>query len=81
METITVELKLEHKVDIDVRLDDIIDGINECPMPRRWNYIAQILNDVFLNLDDLTDEQKGIVTKYLSDKLSSITTHSSDTSD
>lgn len=70
METINVELRLDHKVDIDVRLDDVIDGINSCEMKRRWNYIALIINDVQLNLSDLTDEQKAIIKKYLNDKLS-----------
>jgi hypothetical protein len=70
METINVELRLDHKVDIDVRLDDVIDGINSCEMKRRWNYIALILNDVQLNLSDLTDEQKAIIKKYLTDKVS-----------
>ncbi len=69
METINVELRLDHKVDIDVRLDDVIDGINSCEMKRRWNYIALILNDVQLNLSELTDEQKAIIKKYLTDKL------------
>ena len=69
METINVELRLDHKVDIDVRLDDVIDGINDCEMKRRWNYIAQIINGVQLNLSDLTAEQKGIIKQYLSDKL------------
>jgi hypothetical protein len=70
METINVELRLDHKIDIDVRLDDVIDGINDCEMKRRWNYIAQIINGVQLNLSDLTDEQKAIIKKYLTDKLS-----------
>jgi hypothetical protein len=70
METINVELVLDHKIDIDVRLDDVIDGINYCEMKKRWNYIALILNDVQLNLHDLTDEQKAIIKKYLTDKLS-----------
>ena len=65
-----MELKLDHKVDIDVRLDDVIDGINNCEMKRRWNYISQIINGVHLNLSDLTDEQKAIIKKYLTDKLS-----------
>lgn len=69
METINVELNLSHKIDIDVRLDDVIDGINNCEMKRRWNYIAQIINDVQLNLSHLTEEQKAIIKKYLTDKL------------
>jgi len=70
METINVELKLDHSIDIDVRLDDVIDGINNCEMKRRWNYIALIIDDVQLNLSDLTEEQKSIIKKYLTDKLS-----------
>ncbi|MDQ5883956.1 MAG: hypothetical protein QG556_293 [Pseudomonadota bacterium] len=70
METINVELKLDHKIDIDVRLDDVIDGINDCEMKRRWNFIAQIINGVQLNLSDLTEEQKAIIKKYITDKLS-----------
>lgn len=70
MQTISVELKLEHKVDIDVRLDDVIDGINSCEMKRRWNYIALILNDVQLNLSELTDDQKELIKNYLTHKLS-----------
>ena len=70
METINVELRLDRKVNIDIRIDDVIDGINSCEMKRRWNYIALILNDVQLNLSDLTDEQKAIIKKYLNDKLS-----------
>lgn len=70
METINVELKLEHKIDVDVRLDDVIDGINNCEMKRRWHYIALILNDVEVDLSDLKDEQKAIIEKYLTNKLS-----------
>jgi hypothetical protein len=70
METINVELKLDHIINIDVRLDDVIDGINDCEMKRRWNYIALILNDVQLNSSNLTDEQKEVIKKYLTDKLS-----------
>jgi flagellar capping protein FliD len=70
METIKVELKLAREIDIDVRLDDVIDGINDCQMKRRWNYIAKIINGVQLNLSDLTEEQEAIIKKYLTDKLS-----------
>jgi hypothetical protein len=70
MKTINVELRLDQKVDIDVELDDVIDGINSCEMKRRWNYIALILNDVQLNLSNLTNEQRAIIKKYLTDKLS-----------
>ena len=70
METINVELKLDHKINIEVRIDDVIDGINDCEMKRRWNYIGQIINGVELKLSGLTDEQKVIIKKYLTDKMS-----------
>lgn len=69
METINVELRIDHKIDIDVRIDDVIDGINNCEMKRRWNFISQIINGVQLNLSDITDEQRSIIKKYLTEKL------------
>ena len=70
METINVKLKLNHKVNVDVRLGDVIDGINDCEMKLRWNYVSQIIKGVQLNLSELTGEQKDIIKKYLADKLS-----------
>jgi hypothetical protein len=69
MKTINIELKLNHKADVDVDVDVVIDAINECEMKRRWNYVSRIINNVQLNLTDLTDEQKVIIKNYLSDKL------------
>jgi hypothetical protein len=69
MERINIELTLDHKVDIDIKIDDIIDGINNCEMKRRWNHIAQIINGVHLSSSELTDEQKTIVKNYLESKI------------
>jgi hypothetical protein len=69
METINVELRLDHRIDIDVRLDDVIDGINDCEMKKRWNYISKIISGVQLSLTELTDEQKEIIKMYLTEKL------------
>jgi hypothetical protein len=69
MERINIEITLDHKVDIDIKIDDIIDGINNCEMKRRWNYIAQIINYVHLSASELTDEQKTIVKNYLESKI------------
>ena len=44
METINVEVRVNQKVDVDVELYLVIDSINELPITKRWNYIAQILN-------------------------------------
>lgn len=69
METIQIEVNISRKLDIDVGLEEIIDGINSCKMHRRWNYIASILNEVDLNSSELTDEHKKIIKTYLSNKL------------
>lgn len=69
METINIELKVEKTFDIDVHLSDVIYGINDLPMKKRWNYVSQIINAIELNLSDLTEEQKGIVNNFLMKKL------------
>ena len=70
METIDIEVRIDRKMDVTVHIADIIEGINEAPMKRRWNYISQIINGVQIDLSDTTDEQKAIIKKYLTDKLS-----------
>lgn len=69
METIDIEVKIDRKVDVTIHIADVIEGINEAPMKKRWNYIAQIINGVQLNLSDLTEEQKTIVKNYLKNKV------------
>lgn len=70
METIDIEVVIDRKVDVTVYISDVIEGINEAPMKKRWNYIAQIINGVEMDLSDTTDEQRAIIKKYLADKLS-----------
>jgi len=69
METLEIEIHIDKKIDVDIRLDEIVDAINDCEIKNRWNYIAQILNGVQLSLSDLTDEQKAVIKKYLNNKL------------
>ena len=69
METLEIEIHIDKKIDVDIRLDEIVGAINDCEIKKRWNYIAQILNAVQLSLSDLTEEQKSVVKKYLNDKL------------
>lgn len=70
METIEIEVSINQNVRIDIPIWEVIGGINEVSMAKRWNYIAQIINGVQLNLSDTTDEQKEIIKKYLTDKMS-----------
>ena len=69
METIEVEVRVNQKVDAHVELYLVIDSLNELPMTKRWNYLAQILNAIKLDDKELTDEQKRIVKRFLLKKL------------
>lgn len=66
---ISVEVKVNQTVDIEIELMDVIDSINQLPIAARWNIIGKILNELDLTIDDLTDGQKTIVVKYLTNKL------------
>lgn len=70
MDTIEIEVRIDRKIDCSVPIADLIEGINELPIKRRWNYIAQIINGVELELSELTDEQKGIIKNYLTKQMS-----------
>ena len=69
MDTIDIEIRIDQKMDVSIHLDDVIDGINDTKMLKRWSYVAQILNGIELNLCDTTEEQKEIIKKYLIKKL------------
>jgi len=64
-----VEIHINEHINVDVTIADIIDAINEWPMAKRWVYISQIINGVALNIDDLTEEQREIIIKYLESKI------------
>ena len=69
METINIEVEINKKIDVDIHISEIIQTINDLPMKKRWNYIAQIMNGVRLNISDLTEEQREIIKNYLNEKL------------
>ena len=68
METIKVEVKIEQRVDVDVNVYEIIDAIEMLPMKRKWSYLAMILNQISVDIYDLTEEHKETVKKFLEDK-------------
>ena len=65
MEKINIELKIEKTIDVDVELDDIIWGINDLPIKKRWNHVAKIINAIQLDLSELTDGQKLLIKEFL----------------
>lgn len=72
METVNVEVRVNQRVDVDVELYLIIDSINELPITKRWNYIAQILNALPLETNEMTLEQKQITKRYLLKRLETL---------
>lgn len=70
MGTLTVELKIDRRLDVDVHIEDVVGAINNCEMKRRWSHIANIIKYVQLDLSDLTDDQKITVKNFLTEKLS-----------
>ncbi len=68
-ETIDVDVRIDQTVNVDLHISDVVAGINNAPMKRRWNYIASIINGIEVDLSEMTDEQKAVIKKYLTDKL------------
>lgn len=66
MEITIKDIDISRKIDVNVHLDDVIDAINELDIHKRWNYVAKVLNEIDNNaLSELTDDQKGIIERYL----------------
>ena len=69
MGEIEVKVKIDTKVQVPVSIDELIEGINDVPMTKRWHYIAKIINEVEVDIVHMTDEQKEIIKNYLTEKL------------
>lgn len=68
-EEIEVEFDLAQKIDVKVNIHDVIDTINENPQRYKWNYIAKMLNSIESSIDKLTDSEREMVIKFLTEKL------------
>lgn len=64
--------KIEQEIDVDVTIEDVIEEINETPMPLRWNHFASVLNKIDLSPEGLDDRQRLIVEEWLQKKLNVI---------
>lgn len=69
MEEIEVEIQIDQKMEVKIRLDELIESINDMPIERRWNSIAQVINGVEVNVTELSEEQRDVVYRYLKKKL------------
>jgi len=66
---IEVKIKVNNDFYVNVETSEIIDSINEMPITQRWNYVAAIINEIEVSIDELNDEEKAIVKQYLEKKL------------
>ena len=69
MEEIEVEIQIDQKMEVKIRLDELIESINDMPIERRWNSIAQVINGIEVNVTELSEEQRDVVYRYLKKKL------------
>lgn len=67
-----IEVEVCQQMLVKVHLDDIVETINGIQMPRRWNFIAKLLNEIDLSGDQLDENQKEVIKKYLNDKLAKL---------
>lgn len=53
-------------IDVDIHLDDVIQAVNKLNIQQRWSYIGKLLEGIDNNdYNELTDDQKGIIERYL----------------
>jgi len=69
MEKIQFSTRIEKEIDIEVDIYEVIDAISNLPNKRKWSYISLVLNSIDLTNEELTNEQKQLVLKFLNDKL------------
>jgi len=66
-----VWVNIKKDVEVVVSIDDIIEKLNEMPLPARWNYAARILNEINYedrlpsNPEKFSDEKIELIEKYL----------------
>lgn len=70
MAQIELEVKINQRLDVKFDGSELIEAINQLPEVERWNYLGQILNELELQTDNLTKEQKDLVKSFLTKKLS-----------
>lgn len=63
--------KLSQEIDFLVDIEDVTEAINELELPKRWNHIAYMLNEINLE-GDLDEEKKVIIENWLNKKLQDI---------
>jgi len=66
---IEVEVKINQTANVMIDIALVIDAINNLELKHRWNYVAQILSKLQLNLSELDSSQKIILRRFLENRL------------
>ena len=66
---IEVEVKINQTANVMIDIGLVIDAINNLELKHRWNYVAQILSKLQLNLSELDSSQKIILRRFLENRL------------
>jgi len=56
-----IEIDINDTVLAEVEISTVIDAINNLPSPMRWNYMTQILNNFYDDINALTEEQNRLL--------------------
>lgn len=68
---ISVRAEVNKTIEVDVSIEDVIEGINGLRIESRWNYIAKLLNGISTeDMSFLDESTKEVVVTYLKRKLS-----------
>lgn len=68
-EPLTLEVRINTKIDYDFDVMDIIHSIDSQPIREKWNMIAHLINNLDDDINELDDEAKKIVQNWLATKL------------
>ena len=70
-----VWVNIKKDVEVVVSIDELIENLNEMPLPTRWNYAARILNEINYedrlpsNPEEFSDEKIELIENYLKKQL------------
>ena len=71
-----INLEITKRVTSDITAqftsEEVADAINDLPMAKRWNFIANLLNELELSEEGLETDQKRILLEFLERKSKSI---------
>jgi hypothetical protein len=66
---ITIEVQVKKTIELDLSIDDIIESLNTLSQVRQWGVIGALLSVIEPDMDELTPDQKELITNYFKRQL------------